>query len=126
MFIAPKKEAEWGTTGAAGWGDPRSTDPRATGMDPRDMRPDIRDMRAGSSDPMRMLDPREQMRIPGGDMRGDPRGNIIFFSLYIATLLRLLKGSESGSPFNIFFRCILFQYFEIPQPIMKGFYSNLV
>lgn len=48
-------------------------------MDPRDMRPDLRDMRTGSSDPMRMLDPREQMRIPGGDMRGDPRGTFFFF-----------------------------------------------
>lgn len=38
------------------------------------MRPDPRDMRAGSTDPMRMLDPREQMRLVGGDMRGDPRG----------------------------------------------------
>lgn len=43
-------------------------------MDPRDMRPDLRDMRSATADPMRMLDPREQMRLAGGDMRGDPRG----------------------------------------------------
>ncbi|XP_018330621.1 protein Gawky isoform X2 [Agrilus planipennis] len=70
MWGAPKKENDWGTAGGAGWGDPRSANPGPTGMDPRDMRPDLRDMRSGSSDPMRMLDPREQIR----DMRGDPRG----------------------------------------------------
>ncbi|XP_015838344.1 protein Gawky isoform X3 [Tribolium castaneum] len=77
MWGGPKKESEWGAAaGNPGWGDPRTaTDPRATGgIDPRDMRPDLRDMRAGSSDPMRLLDPREQMRLAGSDMRGDPRG----------------------------------------------------
>ncbi|KAF5283611.1 hypothetical protein FQR65_LT13817 [Abscondita terminalis] len=74
MWGAPKKETEWAPATATGWGDPRSGDPRATNMDPRDMRPDLRDMRTNSSDPMRMLDPREQMRLTGGDMRGDPRG----------------------------------------------------
>lgn len=44
-------------------------------MDPRELRPDPRDIRAGSStDTMRLLDPREQIRLAGGDMRGDPRG----------------------------------------------------
>lgn len=73
LNIVQKKE-EWGPPGNnAGWGDPRSADPR-TSMDPRDMRSDPRDIRAGSSDPMRLLDPRDQMRLVGGDMRGDPRG----------------------------------------------------
>lgn len=51
-------------------------------MDPREIRPELRDMRAGNSDPMRLLDPREQMRqMAGSDMRGDPRGinNIVLF-----------------------------------------------
>ncbi|KAB0794077.1 hypothetical protein PPYR_13697 [Photinus pyralis] len=74
MWGAPKKETEWATATAAGWGDPRSADPRTTGMDLRDMRPDLRDIRSNNTDPMRMLDPREQMRLTGGDMRGDPRG----------------------------------------------------
>lgn len=45
-------------------------------MDPREIRPDLRDMRTGNTDPMRMIDPREQMRQMAntGDMRGDPRG----------------------------------------------------
>lgn len=40
------------------------------------MRPDPRETsRPGTStDSMRMLDPREQMRMVGSDMRGDPRG----------------------------------------------------
>ncbi|XP_045477567.1 protein Gawky isoform X3 [Harmonia axyridis] len=74
----PKKENEWGTVGntAGGWGaDPRAADPRSTGMDPRDMRPDLRDIRTSANDSMRIVDPREQqLRIPGNDMRGDPRG----------------------------------------------------
>ncbi|XP_022916638.1 protein Gawky [Onthophagus taurus] len=77
MWGGPKKENDWGTggaTNAAAWGDPRTADPRAAAMDPRDMRPDHRDIRTGTSDPMRMLDPRDQMRLVGGDMRGDPRG----------------------------------------------------
>lgn len=74
--IVQKKE-EWGPPGnSAGWGDPRSADPRAA-MDQRDMRTDPRDIRAGSTDPMRLLDPRDQMRLVGGDMRGDPRGEFI-------------------------------------------------
>lgn len=75
VYIVQKKE-EWGPAGgnSAGWGDPRSADPR-TPMDPRDMRSDPRDIRAGSTDPMRLLDPRDQMRLVSGDMRGDPRGN---------------------------------------------------
>ncbi|GJQ80904.1 hypothetical protein Trydic_g4721 [Trypoxylus dichotomus] len=75
MWSGPKKENDWGTGAAnTGWGDPRSTDPRNTSIDPRDMRPDPSHIRTGSTDPMRMLDPREQMRLVGGDMRGDPRG----------------------------------------------------
>lgn len=53
-------------------------------MDPREIRPELRDIRAASSDPMRLLDPREQMRqMAGGDMRGDPRGIavVLFFFL---------------------------------------------
>lgn len=76
--IVQKKE-EWGPPGnSAGWGDPRSADPRAS-MDPREMRSDPRDIRAGSADPMRLLDPRDQMRLVGGDMRGDPRGKLVIF-----------------------------------------------
>ncbi|XP_044759265.1 protein Gawky isoform X3 [Coccinella septempunctata] len=70
-------ENEWGTVGNAtgGWGaDPRAPDPRSTGLDPRDMRPDLRDIRTSANDSMRIVDPREQLRIPGNDMRGDPRG----------------------------------------------------
>lgn len=76
MWGGPKKETDWGASaGNTGWGDPRSADPRQTGMDPREIRPELRDMRAGNSDPMRLLDPREQMRqMAGSDMRGDPRG----------------------------------------------------
>ncbi|XP_018569055.1 protein Gawky isoform X3 [Anoplophora glabripennis] len=77
MWGGPKKENDWGTgAGNTGWGgDPRSADPRQAGMDPREIRPELRDMRAASSDPMRLLDPREQMRqMAGSDMRGDPRG----------------------------------------------------
>lgn len=72
-----KKENDWGAGGGnAGWGDPRAADPRSTGMDPREIRPDLRDMRSNNTDPMRMIDPREQMRqmANSGDMRGDPRG----------------------------------------------------
>lgn len=63
-------------TGNSGWGDPRGGDPRSAtaGLDPREMRIDPRDMRASSSDPMRMLDPRDQMRLVNSEMRGDPRG----------------------------------------------------
>ena len=74
LTAGPKKDSEWG---GAGWVDPRTNDPRASGaagMDPRELRPDPRDMRAGSTDPMRMLDPRDPMRLVSGDMRGDPRG----------------------------------------------------
>ncbi|CAG9864079.1 unnamed protein product [Phyllotreta striolata] len=73
MWGGPKKENEWTPgTNNAGWGDPRSSDPRQTAMDPREIRPD---MRPGNSETMRILDPREQMRqISGSDMRGDPRG----------------------------------------------------
>lgn len=72
LIPGPKKDSEWG---GAGWVDPRTADPRtgAAGMDPRDLRPDPRDMRAGSTDPIRMLDPRDP-RLVSGDMRGDPRG----------------------------------------------------
>lgn len=75
-----KKDPDWGvgaSTGTAGgWGDPRSGDPRQPGgMDPRGP-----DMRTANADPMRLLDPREQMRQMGGggDMRGDPRGKAYF------------------------------------------------
>ncbi|KAI4455914.1 trinucleotide repeat-containing protein [Holotrichia oblita] len=76
MWGGPKKENDWGTGAAnTGWGDPRSADPRNTSIDPRDMRPDpTPHIRTPTTDPMRMLDPREQMRLVGGDMRGDPRG----------------------------------------------------
>lgn len=74
-IAGPKKENDWGTGAAnTGWGDPRSADPRNTSIDPRDMRPDPPHIRTPTTDPMRMLDPREQMRLVGGDMRGDPRG----------------------------------------------------
>lgn len=75
MWGGPKKENEWGNNSVSGgWGgDPRAPDPRgAPSMDPRDMRPDLR---STGTDNMRLLDPREQMRIASaGDMRGDPRG----------------------------------------------------
>ncbi|KAK9888232.1 hypothetical protein WA026_000500 [Henosepilachna vigintioctopunctata] len=78
MWGGPKKENEWGNVGGntgGGWGgDPRAGDPRTAAIDPRDIRPDLRDMRTSASDSMRLLDPREQLRIPGSDMRGDPRG----------------------------------------------------
>lgn len=70
---APKKETEWGNSG---WGDPRTGDPRsaAAGPEAADIRLYPRDMRGGNSDPMRMLDPRDQMRLVNNEMRGDPRG----------------------------------------------------
>lgn len=79
VYSGPKKENDWannggggggggGGAGNIGLGDPRSGDPRATGMDPRDMRPDPRDLRW-----------LEQNRLAGGDMRGDPRGKCRFF-----------------------------------------------
>lgn len=53
-------------------------------MDPRGP-----DMRAPNADPMRLLDPREQMRQMGGggDMRGDPRGKMIILVLPFCTFL---------------------------------------
>lgn len=89
-MLAPKKEADWGgasTGGGVGWGDPRSQDPRTPNIDPRDMRPDIRDMRTGNSDNIRMMDPREQMRLAGSDMRGDPRGESSNLASYSTLLL---------------------------------------
>lgn len=78
MWGGPKKEPDWGGATAAnpgGWGDPRTTDPRTSAMDPREMRPDLRDMRAGGNSDIRLLDPREQMRLTANDMRGnDMRG----------------------------------------------------
>ncbi|XP_017786901.1 PREDICTED: protein Gawky isoform X2 [Nicrophorus vespilloides] len=75
MWGGPKKENDWtSSTGNTNWGDPRAPDPRASSIDLRDMRPDPRDMRPGSTETMRIMDPREQMRIVSGDMRGDPRG----------------------------------------------------
>lgn len=71
---------------ASGWGDPRAAaDPRAAvaavaamdGM--RDgMRDGIRGAAAAVGLDHRQLDPREQMRqMTGGDMRGDPRGELL-------------------------------------------------
>ncbi|XP_050502788.1 protein Gawky isoform X1 [Diabrotica virgifera virgifera] len=77
MWGGPKKENDWGTgaSNTGGWGDPRAADPRQTGMDPREIRPELRDMRAGNTETMRIMDPRETMRqMSNSDMRGDPRG----------------------------------------------------
>ncbi|XP_023022577.2 trinucleotide repeat containing adaptor protein gawky isoform X1 [Leptinotarsa decemlineata] len=76
LWGGPKKENDWNAgTNNTGWGDPRSADPRQTGLDPREIRPELREMRPGNSDAMRLLDPRDQMRqMAGNDMRGDPRG----------------------------------------------------
>lgn len=48
------------------------------------MRPDPSHIRTASTDTMRMLDPREQMRLVGNEMRGDPRGkkHTISFVVY--------------------------------------------
>lgn len=86
----PKKDADWagssgGGGGGIGWGDPRSADPRAAAMDPREIRPDPRDIRTGSTDPMRLMDPRDQMRLVSGDMRGDLRGNTL--NIYTCSVL---------------------------------------
>lgn len=72
----PKKENDWGSGNANnGWGDPRSADPRQSGMDPREIRPDMRT--TSNSEAIRLLDHREQMRqMSSSDMRGDPRGII--------------------------------------------------
>lgn len=80
---------------ASGWGDPRAAaDPRAAvaaaaaaaAID--GMRPDIRGAAAAAGLDHRQLDPREQMRqMTGGDMRGDPRGELLPFFPGISDVL---------------------------------------